>query len=552
MVSCLTNVEPLATDVLVVGAGVAGHRAAAAAARLGQSVVVAHVARGASPFLLGCNAPIGRADSPEAYFGDIVEAGGHLNERPLVRALTTHALAAFHDLEALGVPFPRDANGHVLLRHLSGNSCARSLYVPDGTGRAILDALATHCRQLGVEFWSGWQALVLLTTDGEVFGALLVKRATGELRAVLAGAVVLASGGIGQLYEDSTYPADVNADSCALALRAGAALIDVEFVQFEPLIVVHPAACRGMEIPTAMLGDGAHLLNADGERFMFRYNPTHGERLIEKARMALCIQREIDAGRGLPDGSVWVDTTVLPGEKLEGYVSHCRRLRAAGLDPARERPRIRPAAHSHMGGVRIDADGWTGVPGLYAGGEAAGGAHGASRIAGNGGSDALVFGALAGQAAAGRARSSLRRLAPRQALEEATVLLASLLGGAGRVDAREIIAAVRHAMSLHAGLQRDGDGLTSAASKLAALEDALDSDSVVADVPLSAGLAMASARNMVLGARMVVETSLARTESRGGHQRLDFPSRDDANWLRHLVCRADASRGFVVESAPVN
>jgi succinate dehydrogenase/fumarate reductase flavoprotein subunit len=205
-----------------------------------------------------------------------------------------------------------------------------------------------------------------------------------------------------------------------------------------------------------------------------------------------------------------------------------------------------------MGGVRIDAAGWTGVPGLYAGGEAAGGAHGASRIAGNGGSDALVFGALAGQAAAVRARSSLRRLAPRQALEEATVLLASLLGGAGRVDAREIIAAVRHAMSLHAGLQRDGDGLTSAASKLAALEDALDSDSVVADVPLSAGLAMASARNMVLGARMVVETSLARTESRGGHQRLDFPSRDDANWLRHLVCRADASRGFVVESAPVN
>jgi succinate dehydrogenase/fumarate reductase flavoprotein subunit len=155
-----------------------------------------------------------------------------------------------------------------------------------------------------------------------------------------------------------------------------------------------------MEMPTAMLGDGAHLVNAGGERFMFRYNPGQGEKGIEKARMALCIQQEIDEGRGLPDGTVIFDTTQLAPERLESYVAHCKRLRTAGLEPSKQTPRVRPAAHSQMGGIRVDATTWTGVPGLFAAGEAAGGVHGASRLAGNGASDVIVFGGIAGKAAA--------------------------------------------------------------------------------------------------------------------------------------------------------
>jgi len=554
VLSFLQGIETLETDVLVLGGGVAGHRAAAAVRGFGQRALMAHVAHGASPFLLGCNAPLGTnpdADSADAYFKDVVEAGGQLNDPRLVRALASHAVAAFQDLEALGVPFARDSTG-VLLRHLSGNSRPRSFYVPEGTGRAILQQLAAHCRRVGVETWPGWQALVLLTDEGRVVGALLAKRATGEIRAVLARAVVLATGGIGRLYQDSTYPADVTSDSCALAYRAGATLIDMEFVQFEPTIIVHPEACRGMEIPTAMLGDGAHLLNAREERFMFRYNPVHGERLIEKARLALCIQQEIDAGRGLPDGAVWVDTTVVPREKLEGYVSHCRRLRAAGLDPAAERPRIRPAAHSHMGGVQIDAEGGTGVPGLYAGGEAAGGVHGASRIAGNGGADALVFGALAGKGAAISAMSSRKPRAPRHALDEGATVLGSLVRGLGRTDSQEILGIIQRTMSQNVGLRRHRDGLAAAASLLSDLERSLEGEESPADVPVPAFFAGLSARNMLLTARMITQAALLRTESRGAHQRTDFPLRDDAHWLRHIAFRAGPTGDLRAETIPVD
>lgn len=523
--------------MLVLGGGVAGHRAAAAARTLGRRVVLAYTAHGASPFLLGCNAPVGPGDSPEAYAKDMIEAGGRLNDCRLVRALATHAAEAVSELAALGVPFARDAAGP-RLRHLAGNSHPRSLYVSDGTGKALLHHLSLYCRGLGVDTWPGWRALVLLQDAGSIIGAL-VARPSGEARLVLAGAVVLAAGGIGRLYADSTYPADVAADSCALAFRAGATLLDMEFVQFEPTITVYPEACRGMEMPTAMLGDGAHLLNAQGERFMLRYNPGHGERFIEKARMALCIQQEIDAARGLPDGSVWMDTTVLPRETLEGYVVHCRRLREAGLDPAAERPRIRPAAHSHMGGIGIDANGWTGVPGLYAGGEAAGGLHGASRIAGNGGADALVFGDLAGR---GAAHAPVPRAGPRalaRSVEEARACLGSLLGGLAGGDMREMTATIQGTMSRWVGLHRDRDGLTRALAVFSGLESALAGQPSMELGPADR-LAGLSARNMLLTARMIAQAALDRTESRGAHQRRDHPGEDDGRWLRHICFRAGA------------
>jgi succinate dehydrogenase/fumarate reductase flavoprotein subunit len=534
----LNDGERVETDVLVLGGGVAGHRAAAAARALGHGVVLAYTAHGASPFLFGCNAPIGPGDSPEAYAKDMIEAGGRLNDPRLVRALAFHAAEAVSELAALGVPFARDASGPCL-RHLAGNSQPRSLCVSDGTGKALLDHLRLHCRRLGVVCWSGWRALVLLQDAGSVIGALLA-RPSGEIRVVLAGAVVLAVGGVGRLYADSTYPADVAADSCALAFRAGATLLDMEFVQFEPTITVHPEGCRGMEMPTAMLGDGAHLLNAQGERFMLRYNPGQGERYIEKARMALCIQQEIDAGRGLPDGSVWMDTTVLPRETLEGYVVHCRRLREAGLDPAAERPRIRPAAHSHMGGICIDANGWTGVPGLYAGGEAAGGLHGASRIAGNGGADAIVFGDLAGRGAADAPAALAGPRAVARSLEEASACLGSLLDCLAGVEARDMAATIQGAMSRWVGLHRDRDGLTRALAVFSGLEAALAGRPSTDPGPAD-WLAGLSARNMLLAARMIAQAALDRTESRGAHQRRDHPGEDDRRWLRHICFRAGAN-----------
>lgn len=530
MSAALPQPETVVTDILVIGGGLAGHQAAIAAARSGRRTMLAHLARGASPHVIGANVPLGHvnpADGPDAYAADMVAGGYGLNDRRLVSALAGRSVEIFDGLAALGIPFA-GADGRFLQRHLSGNRYPRSVYVAEGTGRVILEHLARHADAIGVEARARWQAVALLHDAAGVAGALLYRKAGERLLFVRAGAVVLAAGGIGRLYDDSTYPADVAAASYALAYDAGASLIDMEFVQFEPTVTVHPDACRGMEMPTAMLGDGATLLNAAGERFMFRHNPGHGEKRIEKARMALAIQAEIDAGRGLPDGTVAMDTTLVPPEKLETYVSHCRRLRQAGLDPAREMPRVRPAAHSQMGGIRIEADGFTGIPGLYAAGEATGGVHGASRLAGNGGGETIVFGVIAGEAAA----KGMLRGDRDWAAMEAAALRALVSDGEGAGDADAVKASLRTAMSRHVGIHRDAPGLMDA---LAAVDRA--------DAEIARGFAIdrldqavtaLEARHMAFAARLIAAAALARTESCGAHQRRDHPARDDGRWLLHV------------------
>jgi succinate dehydrogenase/fumarate reductase flavoprotein subunit len=538
------------TDVLVLGGGLAGHRAAVAARSAGAAVALAYHARGASPHIIGFNVPLGDADprdSADAYYEDMVRGGYALNERRLVRALADGAKAALAELVAIGVPFAQNGDKFAQ-RHLSGNTYARSVYHPNGIGRLALERLIGYCEEIGVQAYSGWRAVALLRDGAEVVGALLVKRNTPELLAIHAGATVLATGGIGAIYSDSTYPADVAADSYAFALDAGARLIDMEFVQFEPTVVVHPEGCKGMEMPTAMFGDGAHLLNADGERFMFRYNPEHGEMQIEKARMSLCIQREIDAGRGLGDQSVRFDTTRLASERLESYVSHCKRLRAAGLDPAVSAPHVRPAAHSHMGGVLIDQHTFTGVPGLFAAGEAAGGVHGASRIAGNGASDVIVFGGIAGRAAAAQ-RVDLSARQWQRVHDQALAGLRRVQGSKGTLRPDKVKAALGAILLEGAGIYRSESGLARAAARLAELQQRINGDMAV-EGPGEAVRALQAA-NMVLVGQIIVAAARERRESRGAHQRTDFTARDDANWLRHTGISADASGNIALEAVAI-
>jgi len=542
------SVETVATDVLVLGGGLSGYRAAVAAREKGARVTMAFRAHGASPYVIGFNSPIAAEDSrdsPEVFFDDMVRGGYGINDRRLVRILAQQSVDAYRELAAIGVPFAM-REGKPAQRHLSGNTYARSVFIPEGTGGALLQALKARARELEVQTLSPYKLVELLRDGDEVAGALLWKPHSESFLLVQARATILATGGIGRLYEGSTYPVDVAADPLGMALEAGARLVDMEFVQFEPVVTVWPEACRGMEMPTAMLGDGAQLRNAQGERFMLRVNPPLGERGIEKAKMALHIQREIDEGRGLPEGGVIFDTTLLAPDRLESYVSHCSRLRKAGVDPARQPPIVAPAAHSIMGGIAIDEHGATGVPGLFAGGESAGGVHGASRVAGNGCADTLVFGALAGRSAA----DSLRPARTRQWSAEAQALASLGEPRRGRASGAEqakqeiadIVASCAGIWRSEAPLRAGRDALAAAAGRLA-----LAQGGDIADV-----IALKEARRMAAVAQTIIRGALARTESRGAHQRTDHPGRDDARWMCHVSFRQDAAGAIVAEHTPIN
>lgn len=536
-------------DVLVLGGGLAGTRAALAARQRGVKVLQVYMARGASPFVIGANVPLGAvdpADSAEHFSADMLDGGYGLGDRRLVDAFAQQAVPAFEDLVRLGVPFERNADGY-LQRHLSGNSFPRSVYVAQGTGRAVLDVLDQRAREAGVIVWPGHQVATLLACENGVGGAIVLKRHATDLMTVKARATILAMGGVGRIYGDSTYPADVSGDAAVLALEAGAQLVDMEFVQFEPVVTLSPEGARGMEMPTAMLGDGAALRNASGERFMFRYNPEHGERKIEKARMALCIQQEIDEGRGLEGGTVLFDTTTVPPEKLEAYVSHCKRLRQCGLDPLQQGPLVRPAAHSIMGGIHIDETGSAGVPGLYACGEASGGIHGASRIAGNGGGETLAMGWIVGRAAA---QAVLSGTASKQAINDIKRPLESLFrGGALSMDSiAGLKDDIRKTMDETAGLYRTASALQDGLRRIDAIAAAAD-ELAIAD-PASA-LAARGCRNMALISRIILRAALMRTESRGAHQRRDYPAQDDGNWRRHIVCRLDDGGAPILDTQAV-
>lgn len=527
-----SSVEIIETDVLILGGGLAGYRAAHAASRAGARVVIAHQARGASQHIIGFNVPCeeaGQADSVASYEADTIAGGYGLNDRRLVHAMATHANLALRELIEIGVPL-ECKDGVIARRHLSGNTYARSVFHPDGIGKLALSRLMAVTETLGVTRLSSWKALSLFQHEGSVAGALLCKRDGSHPVSVHASSTILATGGIGAVYDDSTYPPDITSDSYAFALQCGARLIDMEFVQFEPTVIVEPGPCQGMEMPTAMFANGAVLRNVLGERFMYRYNPRHAEMQIEKAKIALAIQKEIDEGRGNVDGTVLFDTSAIPAGMLESYVSHCKRLRMAGIDPSQGPIRVKPAAHSHMGGVQIDQDCFTGVQGLYAAGEASGGVHGASRIAGNGASDAIIFGGIAGAAAAS---SRGKANAPWAELEKhAMAKVENLPICRSGPEPDEIKGTVRKIMLDHVGIRRTAESLKQALSDL----DVLDGK-VAGGLRLDTAadhIRALEAMNFITAAKAVSYASLKRSESRGAHRREDYPDRNDADWLCHV------------------
>ena len=395
--------QTVTTDCLIIGGGLAGRMAAREASRAGLRVTMLSDGPGASPWVHGINIPVHPEDSVESFLSDTIASGQGVSDPALADALCRDAPDILTELEGMGLRFNRDGQGYQFLRPL-GASHPRVMSVGNDTGVAILKTLKAEL-EAKLDERPGLRAVRLLTAKGCVTGALCFDRRSDTWLAVRAAATVLACGGFCGIYPFTTNKRDSGGDGVAMAFSAGAALCDLEMIQFEPSGAVWPETLRGTSMITTMFFEGAVLRNRDGERFMLRYGP-EGER-VNKDLLARRIAAEIQGGKGTTHGGVYFDATALGRERLEElYPSYVARYRAAGIDLAGEWIELAPCAHTSLGGVRVDAQCASTVEGLFACGEAMGGLHGANRIGGSAGLETLVFGRRAGLAAAAYIRRS--------------------------------------------------------------------------------------------------------------------------------------------------
>jgi L-aspartate oxidase len=513
-------------DLVVVGSGAAGLAAALRAREAGLRIIVvtkSSLSDGNTRWAQGGIAvalPGGQSpgDSPERHAADTITAGAGLCEPNAVAAILADGPAAVARLRRRGAVFDAADDGTLARGREGGHSAFRVLHAGgDATGAEVERALADTVRRERIPVLEQHlTAEVLLTASGAAAG-LLVLAGTGRPGLVRAPAVLLATGGLGQLYQVTSNPAVATGDGLALALAAGAAAADVEFVQFHPTVLYSGSASRGTAplVTEALRGEGAILVDATGARVMAGVHPLAD--LAPRDVVAAAITRRMAQAPGGVDDHVFLDATGLgPAELRRRFPSVYAACLAAGIDPARQPIPVAPAAHYHCGGVLTDLHGRTSVPGLYAAGEVARtGLHGANRLASNSLLEALVMGERAASAIA--ARPVRRRLPePRPASPPPAA-----------VDPDEL----RRLMTRHAAIGRDRAGLADA---LAGLTRPVQRSTAASRAGYEAAF-------LTLAARAVLTAAAERAESRGCHVRTDYPDRDDERWRRSLVMRLGAS-----------
>jgi succinate dehydrogenase / fumarate reductase flavoprotein subunit len=547
-------------NVLVIGTGAAGLRAAIAAHQAGSEVVVvgkrrredAHTVLAAG----GINAALGTVDPQDSWqqhFGDTLREGYFLADPRVVELMATEAPAAVLELADWGAPFARLSDGRLDQRFFGAHRWRRTCYAGDWTGRAILRTLAAKVAELGLAVIDDQYVSQLLVADGVCFGALAFDLETGERTVFLADAVVLAAGGHTRIWRRSSSRRDENTgDGMYLALRAGCRLQDMELVQFHPTGMVAPEEAAGTLVTEAVRGEGGQLKNALGERFMARYDPERME-LSARDRVALANYTEIAQGRGGPNGGVFLDISHLGKDAILEKLPRMYRqfLELQMLDISQQPMEVAPTAHYSMGGVVVDPESHaTDVAGLYAAGEIAAGLHGANRLGGNSLAETVVFGRRAGEAAARYSASRDVALRARDVVRAADQELSGFIRH-GRQFARPLQRALRDTMWEICGVVREQAGLERGLERLAELRQ------LAADVdvrPTSEGYAdLAHAldlRASLAAAEATLLGALARTESRGAHQRRDHPELDPE--LRvNFQARLDGTGRLAVDARPV-
>jgi succinate dehydrogenase / fumarate reductase, flavoprotein subunit len=543
----VTVTRTACSNVLVIGTGGAGLRAAIAAHDDGCEVrlVGRRPRRDAHTVLAagGINAALGSRDpqdEPRWHFTDTWVEGYGLGDARRIELLVTEAPERIRELADWGLPFARTDDGRLDQRYFGAHRHRRTCFAGDWTGRAVVHTLDDQVRARGIPVAEGRYVSRLLVEDGVCCGAMTFDLETGERTVELADAVVLAGGGHTRLWARSSSRRDENGgDAMALALRAGCTLSDLELVQFHPTGMTHPDAWAGQLVTEAVRGEGGRLFNADGERFMERYDPERLE-LSTRDLVALANYTEIHEGRAGPNGGVFLDLSHLDEDTIRTKVPRMYRqfVEAQLLDISQEPMEVAPTAHYSMGGVDVAAEeARTDLEGLYAAGEVTAGLHGANRLGGNSLTETVVFGARAGAAAADRSRSLRAQPRPHAALLAAEDEL-DAFPREGEVLPRLAQHDLRELMWRHVGVRRDAEGLREGLERLEELRGAVEDLDVGADAEGHREVALALELRASLDLAFATATAaLRREESRGAHQRRDHPDPDDDHGLVHHTVR---------------
>lgn len=586
--------EQYTHDVLVIGSGGAGLRAAIEAADAGVSVAMisrsllgkAHTVM-AEGGVAAALANVDDRDNWKVHFADTMRGGQYLNNWRMAELHAKEAPDRVRELEAWGAVFDRTDDGKILQRNFGGHKYPRLAHVGDRTGLEMIRTLQDHAIHQKVDIYQEYTIVGLLKDGDKITGAFGYDREKGLFKVFQAKAVIIATGGMGRIYKISSNSWDCTGGGISLAYHAGAELIDMEFVQFHPTGMVWPPSVRGLLITEGVRGEGGVLRNNLGKRFMFNDIPdlykgqtstdeeegwryTQGDKnakrppeLLTRDHVARCITREIKEGRGSPHGGVFLDIAWIK-EKISNAPEHIKRKlpsmyhqfkELAGVDITKEAMEVGPTTHYIMGGVRVDADSqMTSIAGLFAAGECAAGLHGANRLGGNSLSDLLVFGKRAGEYAAKYAKESKRGSITESQLEEfSKQALAPFERETNAVDQNpfQIQANLQERMQELVGIVRVENELIQAIDKIKDFGEQAGKASCGGNRGYNPGWHTAmELKHMITVAEAIARAAKERKESRGGHFREDFPNKSEEFGKVNICIRKDGAGNMEVKQIP--
>jgi succinate dehydrogenase / fumarate reductase flavoprotein subunit len=561
-------------DVLVIGAGGAGLRAAIESSAAGaKTCVVTKSLLGKAHTVMaegGMAAAMGNVDERDnwkVHFADTMRGSQYLSNCRMAEIHAQEAPARVQELEAWGAIFDRTKDGRINQRNFGGHRYPRLAHVGDRTGLEMIRTLQDHGIHQGIDVFAETTVINLLLDGGRCAGAFAYDREKGRFMVFHAKAIVLATGGIGRSFRVTSNSWEYTADGQALAYQAGAALLDMEFVQFHPTGMVWPPSVKGILVTEGVRGEGGVLKNKDGKRFMFddipeNYRPqtadspdegwryTQGDKsarrppeLLTRDHVARCINREVKAGRGSPHGGVFLDIAWIK-EKLPNSVEHIKKKlpsmyhqfkQLADLDITKEPMEVGPTTHYMMGGIQVDSESqMSSVPGLFAAGECAAGLHGANRLGGNSLSDLLVFGKRAGEYAAKYAKTNgAARVNPSEVDAAAKAALAPFERGAAGENPFAVQSDLQDLMQNLVGIVRTESEMQQALGKITELRARAARAGITGNIEYNTGWHTAlDLDNMLSISEMIAIAALVRKESRGGHFRDDYPEKD-AEWGKY-------------------